>query len=267
MTFLGPITNPDNSTLKYVRSLRDKRRARYQEKRYLIEGLRLTAHALQRGHRPALAFYSSDLVAVPEGKALLDALDATSSLLWSLSPQLLASIAATVTPQGIVVVMPMPEPDLQAARRASLALVLDRLRDPGNMGTMLRTAHAAGMEAAVLSPGCVDPYSPKVVRAGMGAHLDLPVLVGLSWAEIASLMQGKQCILADTLGEATVWEIDWRRPSALIIGSEAHGPGPEARALADHVARLPMAEGAESLNAAIAMAVFAFEAYRQRHAL
>jgi RNA methyltransferase, TrmH family len=265
VTIIGSITNPDNDTLKYVRSLRDKKRARYQEKRYLIEGLRLVAHALYRGYRPVFAFCAKEFAASPEGLALLAQLEAAETSVWVLSSSLLSSISDTVSPQGVVAVMPMLDPDLDQVQGATLLLVLDGIGDPGNLGTMLRTAHAASFEAAILSVGCVDPYSPKVVRAGMGAHLDLPVLPSVAWPEIARLTQGApQRVLADAGGERTIWEIDWSLPTTLIIGSEAHGPSAEAQALATARARLPMAEGAESLNAAIAMAVSAFEALRQR---
>jgi RNA methyltransferase, TrmH family len=265
VTISGSITNPDNDTLKYVRSLRDKKRARYQEKRYVIEGLRLVAHALYRGYRPVLAFCTKELSASPEGQALLERLDVAETSVWVLTSSLLNSISDTVSPQGIVAVMPMLDPHPDQVQGATLLLVLDRIGDPGNLGTMLRTAHAATFEAALLSIGCVDPYSPKVVRAGMGAHLDLPVLLGVPWPEIARLTQGTpQRVLADAGGERTIWDVDWSLPTTLIIGSEAHGPRAEAQALATMRARLPMAEGAESLNAAIAMAVSAFEALRQR---
>jgi RNA methyltransferase, TrmH family len=268
VTILGSITNPDNDTLKYVRSLRDKKRARYQEKRYVIEGLRLVAHALYRGYRPVFAFCTQELATNPDGQALLEELEAAETSVWLLSASLLGSISDTVSPQGIIAVMPMPDADPDPAQDATLLLVLDRIGDPGNLGTMLRTAHAATFEAALLSVGCVDPYSPKVVRAGMGAHLDLPVRTSVPWPEIARLTRGTpQRVLADASGERTIWEIDWSLSTTLIIGSEAHGPGAEAQALATTRARLPMAEGAESLNAAIAMAVSAFEALRQRHGL
>ena len=265
MTILGAITNPDNDTLKHVRSLRDKKRARYQEKRYVIEGLRLVTHALDRGYRPVFAFLAEELSASTEGQVLLERLDAAETSVWVLSSSLLHSISDTVSTQGIVAAMPMLDPHPDQITGATLLLVLDRISDPGNLGTMLRTAHAAALDAALLSVGCVDPYSPKVVRAGMGAHLDLPVLQCVAWPEIGRLTQGTpQRVLADMGGERTIWEIDWSLPTTLIIGSEAHGPSAEAQELATVRARLPMAEGAESLNAAIAMAVSAFEALRQR---
>lgn len=199
-----------------------------------------------------------------EARALLAELAAGDTALWQVSPEVMQALADTVTPQGIAAVVPMAAPDVARAREAGLLLILDNLRDPGNLGTVLRTARAAGVEAVALSAGCVDLYAPKVVRAGMGAHFRLAVLPGLAWAEIASLATGRQVLLADARGELTPWQVNWRQPTALIIGNEAHGASPEARALAPCGVRLPMEADMESLNAAIAAAVFMFEAQRQR---
>lgn len=241
----------------------------------------MVAQALAAGYRPALAFFTADYAAgVPVAgeeageappavgpdapAALLAALAAGETALWQVSPEVMAALADTVTPQGIAAVLPMAQPDAAQARVAGFLLVLDNLRDPGNLGTILRTAQAAGVDAVALSAGCVDLYSPKVVRAGMGAHFRLAVLPGQSWDEIAALAAGKQVLLADLQGTLTPWQVDWRHPTALIIGNEAHGAGPEARALAQQAVRLPMEADMESLNAAIAAAVFMFEAQRQR---
>jgi TrmH family RNA methyltransferase len=140
--------------------------------------------------------------------------------------------------------------------------VLDNLRDPGNLGTILRTAQAAGVDAVALSAGCVDLYSPKVVRAGMGAHFRLAVLPGQSWDEIAALAAGKQVLLADLQGTLTPWQVDWRHPRR-SYRQRGHGraevPRPGA---AGRAAR--MEADMESLQRCIAAAVFMFEAQRQR---
>lgn len=242
----------------------------------------MVAQALAAGYRPAFVFFTDqyaaghsvgamadtleEAVAVPgaEARALLAGLAAGDTALWQVSPEVMQTLADTVTPQGIAAVVPMAVPDVARAREAGLLLILDNLRDPGNLGTVLRTARAAGVEAVALSAGCVDLYAPKVVRAGMGAHFGLAVLPGQTWAELALLAAGRQVLLADADGEWTPWQVNWRRPTALIIGNEAHGAGPEARALAQRGVRLPMEADMESLNAAIAAAVFMFEAQRQR---
>jgi RNA methyltransferase, TrmH family len=283
--FLGTITSSDNQTLKYVRSLQQKKRVRYREKRYVVEGSRSVAHALERGVRPVFVLYSEAYVAprasavtspdteAPEADststamrgALVARLADSGASVWQVLPTLFDALADTVTPQGIMAVVPMPEADAALARSADLILVLDNIRDPGNLGTMLRTAQAAGVQSVLLSPGCVDPYAPKVVRSAMGAHLHLPLLPDLDWLSIEQILADKQRLLADMHAPVALWDVDWTRPTALIVGSEAFGAGAEARRLATTSVRLPMAGDAESLNAAVATAILLYEAQRQRH--
>lgn len=264
MTFSGMITSPDNTKVKYARSLH-KKRVRYREKRYLIEGLRLVAHALQRGRWPALVFHTEAFAATERGSSLVQRLvSREDTAVWCVTPRVMKVICDTVSPQGVVGIVSMQEASAALAHRATLLLILDSIRDPGNLGTILRTAQATCVEAVVLSHGCADAYSPKVVRASMGAHFDLPLFHDATWPTIEKLVIGKHCVLADADGQLTPWEFDWAPPVALIVGSEAHGASAEARAMAQLSLRLPMAEGAESLNAAIVAAVMLFEAQRQR---
>ncbi len=264
MAVLGAISSTSNPQAKYTRSLHT-RRVRYREERYILEGHRLVAQALQLQGGFASVFFTADYAAEPPGERLVAELARGATPMWQVTPQVLAHMADTETPQGILAVAPMPRPDRAAARAASLAVLIDSIRDPGNLGTILRTCVATGVDSVLLSTGCVDAYAPKVVRAGMGAHFALRILPNLAWPEIEELVAGKRCVLTDVRGEESPWRLDWTVPTVLIVGSEAHGAGPEAQALADVRVRLPMDEDAESLNAAIATAVFLFEAYRQRH--
>jgi RNA methyltransferase, TrmH family len=264
VTFHSVITSPDNVQIKYVHALQ-KKRVRYQEQRFVIEGLRLVAHALQRGHRPALVLYTSAFASSPEGHSLVETLLTSMIPLWEVAPSLLSLLSDTVTPQGILAVADMPAADPAVLPSSTLLLIVDALRDPGNLGTILRTAQATHVEAVLLSEGCVDPFAPKVVRAGMGAQFDLPLFCDLPWSEIRRLAAGKKCILADARGSHTPWELDWTVPLALIVSSEADGASPGALALSECRVRLPMAPGVESLNVAIAAAVLLFEAEHQRH--
>ena len=264
MPFLGTIVSPDNAKIKSVRSLKNRKRVRYREKRYLIEGARALAQALDQGCQLVLCFHTEAFTSTERGQALVQALTEGDAGVWQVSPSVMSSMSDTTTPQGIIAIAPMPEAETALAMEATLLLVLDSIRDPGNLGTILRTALATGVEAVLLSKGCVDPYSPKVVRAGMGAHLPLAIFPMLDWPDIAELVANKSCFLADAQGTRTCWDVDWTVPSALFIGGEAYGAGPQAQALAQYTVRLPMAEGIESLNAAIATAVFLFEIQRQR---
>lgn len=260
-----------NEKVKYVRSLH-RRRVRYRERRFVIEGVRLMEEAFRAGIVPALVFYNEGIDAIPGGGELLVEMRKVGAPAFAVSERVMKALADTVSPQGILAVVPFveldPPPVLSAAEgpRLSLALVVDRLRDPGNLGSILRSANAAGVEQVILTPKTVDPYNPKVVRGAMGAHFQLPI-VALSWPEIAEALAGVQVLLADMRGEQAHYEVDWTRPSALIIGGETYGVGREARELAAATTAIPMHGGTESLNAAMAASVILFEAARQRQRL
>jgi TrmH family RNA methyltransferase len=156
----------------------------------------------------------------------------------------------------------MPQLPLPAA--ATLTLVLDGVGDPGNAGTLLRSAEAAGVELALFAPHTVDPFNEKVLRAAMGAHFRLPLRVCPTWDELQSLLSPHQrCYVAQAAAPTAYDQIDWRQPAALVIGSEAVGPSAEILAIATPVA-IPMQGATESLNAGVAGAVILFEAARQR---
>ena len=168
------------------------------------------------------------------------------------------SCADTTAPQGVIVIVPL----VHLQPRPGLILVLDGLRDPGNLGTVLRSAEAAGVGQVLLSPGTVDMYNPKVVRAGMGAHFRLAAAFA-DWPAIARSLAGRAVWLADARGQVAYDSVEWTLPSALIVGGESEGTGQEAADLARGRVRIPMAAGSESLNAAMATTVILFEAARQ----
>jgi TrmH family RNA methyltransferase len=252
------ITSAQNERVKYIRSLA-RRRVRQREGRFVVEGTRLVSEVVRAGVRPALLFYTQAWAETPEGQHVLSSLPPPQEGDWLVSEAVLAACADTQTPQGVVAVLPWVE----TPPRPGLILILDCLRDPGNLGTILRSAEAAGVGLVCLAPGSVDPYNPKVVRGAMGAHFRLP-LVSLDWPAIAERVAGRAVWLADAAGEVAYDAVDWTRPSALIVGGEAAGVGPDASALATGRVSIPMVGGAESLNAAMAATVLLFEAARHQ---
>jgi TrmH family RNA methyltransferase len=176
------------------------------------------------------------------------------------SPAVMAAAAGTQTPPGLLAIVPQP---CWTAPAPGWVLVLDQISDPGNLGTILRTADAAGMDAVYLMPGTVDAYNPKVVRAGMGAHFHMPLLE-TSWEALPAQLGSARLYLAEAHDGQPYTEVHWRAPCALIIGSEASGPSQAARALAHAIVHIPMAGRAESLNASVAAGILIFEAARQR---
>ncbi len=257
------ITSVANEKVKYVRSLY-RRRIRYRERGFVIEGVRLVEEAFRAGIGPALLFYSEGIVAVPGGRELLVEAQTGETPIFAVSEGVMKAMADTVSPQGILAVVPFVE--LVPPSHPSLSLVVDRLRDPGNLGTILRSANAAGVEQVILAPQTVDIYNPKVVRGAMGAHFRL-LIEALSWPEIVNALAGVQILLADVRADRAYYEVDWTRPSALIIGGEAYGASREAKGLATATIAIPMHGGVESLNAAVAASVILFEAARQRQGL
>lgn len=257
------ITSVSNPKIKAIRALHE-RQGRKEAGAYLIEGVRLVEEALQAGIKPRLLCYCpSLLMATPRGAALLERITSLHLPAEAVSERVIAAAADAVTPQGVLAVVPFSK-EIIVPADASLILILDGLRDPGNMGTILRTALAAGVDAVITTPGTTDPFAPKAVRAGMGAHFRLPILTDRPWLEAAQLVTGMQILLAAPRDGVPYDQVDWRRPTALIIGGEAQGAGAEAQALATALVTIPMAATVESLNAAIAAGVLLFEARRQR---
>jgi TrmH family RNA methyltransferase len=256
------ITSPHNERLKQVRALQSQTRARRQEGLIVVEGVRLIEDALDCGLEPAYVLYLEDEVAPGRPAADLFAwLNAAGTACLSVTEPVMKAASDVATPPGILAVLPAP--DLPVPAAPTLVLALDGMQNPGNLGSALRAAAAAGVGLVLLPPDTVDPFNPKVVRGGMGAHFRLPVR-RLDWAAIAVEYGGLASYVAAADGEAVYSDVDWTRPSLLIVGGEARGAGQQARQLAATAVAIPMASSTESLNATVAAAVILFEARRQR---
>lgn len=252
------ITSSQNPKIKRIRRLLADRRYRWRERAFVVEGTRWLAELVPPAPRPQLVLAAEHWLDHEDHRRLLATLDLPVTVA---ADSVMAAASATETASGVLAVLPMIE--LPLPQRPTLLLVLDRLSDPGNLGTMVRTAAAAGADGLLLSPGCVDPYNPKAVRATMGALLRLPIL-SLSWAEIARQTADLNVWLAAAGGSLAYTQVDWRQPAALVIGSEATGIGTGAEVLDGRQVSVPMAARSESLNAAAAAAILLFEARRQR---
>ena len=255
---VSKISSVHNERAKYIRSLA-RRRVRHRVGRFVIEGTRLVEEAAGAGLMPALVLYTEAWASGLEGQRLLPWLKLAQEGAWPVADGILAHCSDTMAPQGILAVMPM----IDSPARQGLILILDQLRDPGNLGTILRSSEAAEVGKIILSPGTVDLYNPKVVRAAMGAHFRLPVK-SLPWNEIPKAVGGRQVWLADALQGRAYDTVEWTLPSALIVGGEADGTSEQADQLATGRVTIPMSRSTESLNAAMAATVILFEAARQR---
>lgn len=255
------ITSLQNPKIKQIRMLNAGAKHRKKAGLYAAEGVRLLEEASQAGMVPELVIYTDDLD--QRGKALLENFASRSADCESVSSRVLRSASDTENPQGILAVFPLVS--LALPERPDLVLILDAIRDPGNLGTLMRSCLAAGVDGLLIGPGTVDPFSPKVVRSAMGAHFRLPVQAA-SWNEIAHLTSDLDLYLADMERGSSLWEADLTRPLGIILGGEARGAGQKAHQLTERYIHIPMAPGIESLNAAVAGAVLLFEVKRQRSA-
>lgn len=253
------ITSAQNAKIKRIRRLQDKSKARTKEHAFVIEGVRLVEEALRWGWAPEIVLYTSGLD--ERGFQVVDQFRAQGIQVIQTSPEVMQAASDTETPQGLLAVLPLQGQPLP--RKLDFVLIPDAIRDPGNLGTLLRSALAAGVDLVLLPPGTADPHSPKVIRAAMGAHFRLPILK-TSWQEIKEKIKSLHVFVAEAEKGIPHTKADLAQPLALVIGNEAHGPGPEVQQLADDWLHIPMPGGAESLNAAIAGSVLMFEVVRQR---
>jgi TrmH family RNA methyltransferase len=256
------ISSTTNPYVKRIRSLLADRRERRRERLFVLEGVRLIADALASGADLDLALYAPDQLAETDaGQILLDQI-APLPVAHQATSQVLAAASDTVHPQGVVALARWPQVE---RGKPGLILALDGIQDPGNLGTLLRSAEAVGAAEVLCGRGTADLYSPKVVRAAMGAHLRLAMEQDLSWEDVSERLAFVDHVYAaDAAATMPYYAADWRQPSALIVGNEAHGLSEEARSLARVLINIPMRGHAESLNAAIAGSVILFEALRQR---
>jgi TrmH family RNA methyltransferase len=258
---MSMITSSSNPKVKWVRNLQANRRERWRKKQFVMEGVRLAQEVIDAGIKTELVFHTDQLNA--RGRGQVNQLARLGAEVHLVSDSVMATCSDTENPPGLLLVVPFQE--LPVPANMTLSLVVDRIADPGNLGTMIRTAWAAGAEALFLTKGCVDPYNPKVVRAAAGAHLRLPILQDTP-EKILERLSGMEIWLAEK-GEGSAYsEVDWQGPSAVIIGSEAHGVRDELRSRVDKRVHIPLHEEVESLNAAIAAGIILFEIVRQREA-
>jgi TrmH family RNA methyltransferase len=251
-----------NPHVKHFRSLAADRKDRRRERLFVLEGVRLVADALAHAGPPELALYAPEQLEQTEaGRALLQQLEGQR---WAqpATPAVVAAAADTVQPQGVVALARWPQVE---PGRPGIVLVLDAIQDPGNLGTLLRSAEAVGVAELLCVKGAADLFSPKVVRAAMGAHFRLAMEQDLSWEQVGERLEFVDHVYAADAGaNMPYYAADWRQPAALIIGNEAHGLSDDARALARKLVGIPMRGRAESLNAAVAGSIILFEAQRQR---
>lgn len=263
MSPIGPaLTSIHNPHVKFARSLAH-RKVRHRERAFVVEGVRLFEDAVKAGFRPLRLLFDPARTDTTLSQQLV-ALAADETLVHEVTPEIIDAITETDTPQGIAAIFKFPDVPIAQRAEASLFVVADGIKDPGNLGTLMRSAAAAGAHTLFVSPRTADPYAPKVVRAAMGAHFRLPIRA-LDWDAPDPLLAACAQRLGAEAGQGVPYDtVDWCQSSALILGSEAAGISDRAAGTLTGYTTIPMYGEVESLNAAVAGAVIMFEAARQR---
>ncbi len=255
------IQSRDNPFYKELVKLGGSARQRSKANQTLLDGAHLLAAYLDSGQVPRHILLNAAALRDEEIAALLTRLGDVP--VTQLDDKLFAELSELKTPTGILALIDSPQPQ-QAVAQSRFALLLEDIQDPGNLGSMLRSAAAAGCDAVFLSPGCADAWSPRVLRAAMGGHFVLQVYERQELSGVARAFTG--ALLAASL-QAThsLYDCDLRGNAAFMIGNEGAGLSGDLLTLATHKITIPMPGKMESLNAAAATAVCLFEAVRQRN--
>ena len=268
MSEMPRITSTRNPRVVNARKL-THRKHRVRQGRFLVEGLQILHMALDAGARALEVFYCEDFFTGTEAPALLERFRAAGATLIPVSPHVLASLSERETPQGIVATFALFEHHLDDVppRGEDLYVVLDRLQDPGNLGTLIRTADAVAARAVILIEPCVDPFDPKTVRGSMGSLFNVPLVrtrdveMLFSWLSVHRVRP-----LAADAHQGVMWGTGlWQGNVALVLGNEARGISPDVRGHVRHFVRLPIVGKAESLNVAVAGGVLMYLWLKEHH--
>ena len=260
------ITSTGNGKIKDLVRLKKSAKERAKNGVFLVEGPKMFREI---PHGLCLEVYGSEtFFLTQEGAAAREKADADSIGVQTVSDAVFRYLSDTQSPQGILAVVKQLRYGQKDLRGGAIPLivVLENLQDPGNLGTILRTAEAAGATGILLGQGCADIYSPKVTRSTMGSIFRVPFVYTEDLQDaIAGLKeQGVRVLAAHLEGSVGLYEESFTAPTAILIGNESRGLTDETAALADQAVRIPMSGSVESLNAAVATAVCLFEAKRQR---
>jgi TrmH family RNA methyltransferase len=252
-----------HADVQRLRALARDRHARHTEHAFLLEGPRLLDAALERGAPLEAVYlgYGARTAFTP----LVDRAVAAGIPVRDLREGVLEKVGTTRTPQPVLAVAPMPAPTAELPADGDILVAID-VADPGNLGTIIRSAEAAGAAAVVVTAGSVDPHNPKVVRSSAGAVLGIPIVEhdDATAALDALHDQGRRTVGTAATGGRAYDTLDVTTPIALVVGNEAHGLAPDVQARLDDVVTIPMHTIAESLNVAMAATVLLFDLDRRR---
>lgn len=256
------ITSSKNPLIKELQGLQKKKKERNKQQVFIVEGLRAVREIPKtwKVHKYIISesfdLKADNIIKDPKAPVL------------SVADSVFTTISDTRTPQGIMAVVSQLDyaEDKIIAIDQGFFVIADQIQDPGNLGTLIRTAHASGVDGVFLSKGCVDLYNPKTIRATMGSVFHIPIFTDVT---LERLMKDLRISQTNIYGAAlerskSLYDYDYTKKTALIIGNEANGISEEIKAMVSNFIRIPMPGGAESLNASIAAGICMFEVVRQR---
>lgn len=255
------ITSKDNEKIKYTKSLL-KSKNRVKESKFIIEGYRILTLALECNAEIDYVFINEDFERKNEHLKLLSMLENNEVKVYKTTNKNFKELVDTENTQGIIGVINFKEKNIEQSINSSqnFVLVLDRIQDPGNMGTIIRTADAAGVDAIIALKGCVDIYNPKVIRSTMGSIFDMNIIQCTQEEAIENLKANSFSIVSSYLDTDNFYNtVDYNNKVALVIGNEANGINDELIYKSDILVKIPIYGKAESLNAAISSAILMYE--------
>jgi TrmH family RNA methyltransferase len=259
------ITSFSNERLKHARRVRDGR----EPDLIFVEGERLIEECLQSGLNLTACFHEPD--PTPRAQQIIAEMAGRGCPLYQANRAAMETVGDTANTQGLIVIAERPKSDFDRALQARdgvapLLVCLDSAQDPGNFGSVVRTAEAAGASGVAATKGSVDAFAPKTLRSSMGSAFRLPVVTGVEGEDLTARARAARLrVVATTPGGEFVYSnYDWSRPTIVIFGNEARGVGRELLERCDERVRIPLRAPVESLNMAAAAAVVLFEAARQR---
>jgi RNA methyltransferase, TrmH family len=260
------ITSNQNSHVKEVKSLKQKKN-RDELKLYFIEGERFLEEAVKERANIEKIMVSESYFKNPSQRNLLKEIESLRYEIFLVTDKLFNEISDTENPQGILAIVRMMEYDLERIyNNNSFIIILDSIQDPGNLGTIIRTADAAGASGIIYSKGCVDLYNPKVLRGTMGSVFHLPIIYSDNLSETINILKEKNIKIyaAHLSAKVNYFDVDMQNQAAIIIGNEANGISDEIAKLSDTFIKIPMPGKSESLNASVAASLLMYEVVRQR---
>ncbi len=259
MTFKH-ITSRDNPRFKQLKRLSEQARERRQSGQTLLDGVHLLESYINHFGEP-------ELLLISEGESqqeVIDFIQQHQDIPSLMFPSLMfAELSPVASPSGVMALVNIPR--LPMAKSVQFILLLEDIQDPGNLGSMLRSAVAAGVQGVYLSTGCSDAWSPKALRGGQGAQLLLPIIERADLSQVISQFDGQ--VYATAMHGESLYEVDMRGASAILMGNEGTGISTQLLQQVHQTIAIPMQSGLESLNVAAACAICLFERVRQLHSV